>query len=127
MIAGLWALFDMTYFWSSSYQARGSISHIITMLFLIATGGAMILVAVTNLKQPLEWLGMLRSYFGSGVFMIFLGFFILPLAQDFGYATGIILILFGAFSAGYSFANPADALGDYPALIQAEGGTMTQV
>lgn len=117
LISALWSLFDHSYYFGNRWAARASFSHIALMLYLIAISTSMIVVSATHYKQPTEWLGMMRSYMGSGFLMIFLGFFILALASDFGFGTGILIIIFGCCSIGYAISHPKQTLQDYPSLL----------
>lgn len=110
MISAFLTLFNSNHAWDGSLQSRATLSRVVTMLYLFATGVAMVLVAVTKWKGSLEWLGMLRTFFGSGVFMLFLGFFILPMVGTFGLVAGTVIILCGVCSIACSFVSTHDAL-----------------
>lgn len=79
---------------------------------------AFILLGVTALgkKQPLNWFGLLESFVGTGLYVIFLCFFSLNLPNDFGVYSSCILFVVGVLSVIYGLAS-SNARSSYPPLL----------
>ncbi|KAF0696352.1 Aste57867_12911 [Aphanomyces stellatus] len=111
-VAAVWSFVNDSY--SGSFQ--GSVARISMRVYQIALALILLSTTALGLKQPLKWFGLLESYVGSGLYVIFLAFYTLGLGNSFGLYSTMTMLVVGFLSVCYGLVVK-DERHDYPPLL----------
>ncbi|OQS06018.1 hypothetical protein THRCLA_20465 [Thraustotheca clavata] len=99
-VAAIYALADDTYL----SQTRLDVANVFLRLYQLFFAFVLLSTAAFGWKLPLKWFSLLESFIGSGLYVIFLGFYSYRLLNDYGlysswyhFVIGIIFIIYGLF------------------------------
>ncbi|KDO24251.1 hypothetical protein SPRG_09887 [Saprolegnia parasitica CBS 223.65] len=100
-IAAIYALADDTYL---STPARLDVANVFLRLYQLFFALVLLSTAALGWKLPLKWFSLLESFIGSGLYVIFLGFYTYRMLNDYGMYTawfhfilGAVFIVYGLF------------------------------
>ncbi|ETV83116.1 hypothetical protein H257_04842 [Aphanomyces astaci] len=106
-IAAVYALAEDTYLSSSP---RLDVANVFLRLYQLFFALVLLSTAALGWKVPLKWFSFLESYVGSGLFVIFLGFYTYRLLNDYGlYSAWIHFVVGGVFVVYGLFAGEQKA------------------
>ncbi|CAK4075658.1 unnamed protein product [Aphanomyces euteiches] len=111
-IAAVWSFVNDSYHGS----LQGSVTRISMRVYQIALSLVLLSTTALGMKQPLKWFGLLESYIGSGLYVIFLAFFTLGLGNDFGMYANVTMLVVGILSICYGLVFK-DERHNYPPLL----------
>ncbi|KAF0696351.1 Aste57867_12910 [Aphanomyces stellatus] len=100
-IAAIWGFVNDSY----GGSLQGDVARISMRIYQIVLSLILLLTMAFGVKQPLKWFGLLESYVGSGLYVIFLAFFTLGLGNTFGLYSTIIILVIGVLSICYGLSG----------------------